>query len=421
MDQLEAALLAAVDALNDEKRATTEVVAQNVLLALAGKQAVDAYNQQIQAVQQATVAHRQAAQAVREATAARKLEQAQQQALQTALARTQAAFWSAAGFFSGIAAKANPLAWEVLQDSLSLVVMELGRAFLPAIITAAAYAQQFAAYLATLSPATLQTAATIATVGAALYATTKVFSLVNVASFGLAAALTRAAVSATVSAVAANPLAAAITAAVGGLVALAFWSDRNANSARRGVAEVREGVLQSLGIADIEGSELGKKVQGAGTREEKQKVLQAEAGPIHDALVEAESAFRNAKDEDKEPARKQLEAAAKQAEIFDALNRQVTMGQTFIPHQGAGPGGFESAAGRQASEIGMLLSRFPKEAQPRFSPLEEARKQIQLNSLKTPLEQEQIRLQRQAAQDFIKLVPVLMKRLQEGKPIYGLG
>lgn len=67
-----------------------------------------------------------------------------------------------------------------------------------------------------------------------------------------------------------------------------------------------------------------------------------------------------------------------------------------------GPAGAHMESGRGGRGF-----RFdwPTEMQPRFSAIEEARKQFQLGALKSPLEQETMRLQRQMAQEAIQEAP----------------
>src|SRR4051812_2623640 len=66
------------------------------------------------------------------------------------------AFNIAAVASAGMAALANPTAFATFRDSLELVAMQLGRAFLPALIKGAYYAQEFAHWLQNLSPETVE-------------------------------------------------------------------------------------------------------------------------------------------------------------------------------------------------------------------------------------------------------------------------
>jgi hypothetical protein len=62
----------------------------------------------------------------------------------------------------------------------------------------------------------------------------------------------------------------------------------------------------------------------------------------------------------------------------------------------------------QAQKLQGLMAHYPKEMQPQFTGIEQARKMMQVNALKDPLEQEVLRLQREAYKKFLDEVPQIM-------------
>jgi hypothetical protein len=147
---LSAALPGLAAAMQQETEKHNEFVTSTALASLGGNQVASAYLQQLAIVKQATAAHAAAAAALRAEQEARK---AFQDKLKAAGQTAQELFHGASNAARGFAQMASPEAFDTLTDSFKLVGMELGQYMIPAIVDAAMGAQEFARWLANLSPA----------------------------------------------------------------------------------------------------------------------------------------------------------------------------------------------------------------------------------------------------------------------------
>jgi hypothetical protein len=174
----DAALAASAGLLKQQTDAVTELVTREILLANAGQKAVDAYDDQVQAIKRANTAHNQlAAQANTSDSFQKQLQQAGKTAIES--------LGQAASFAKGMAAAASPTAWSTMMDSIKLVAMQIGSYFIPAIVRVSIMAQEFADWLSKLSPQTKEYLQTAAYGVAGLYAFSQAVGIAQMMTLGL--------------------------------------------------------------------------------------------------------------------------------------------------------------------------------------------------------------------------------------------
>jgi hypothetical protein len=344
-----------------------------------------------------------------------------------AVAATSKAFNVAAISAAGMAAVANPTAFETFTDSLKMVVMELGIHFLPVLVKGAYHAQQFARWLSELSPGTQNFLTNAATAGASLYLLSQGASLLNSILLGIPGKLT-----AKVGAEVAGSLAPHVVPmlpAIGGVTSAFAVLAGSALLLRHGLIEAAEAQERLT-------REMFKPAAEKFTREEleKSEPYKNLAGIQDPAARQAEAAkmLAEAQKEEKEALAAQLKAgrmgpegagasiraslASDKASLVQAAVQELVHGIPFVP-QKQGADAFLPKEAKQANEISRLLVHFPKEMQPQFLAVEQARKTFQMGALKDPLEQKMIELNRRAAEKFIRWVDIMLGRLNAGESI----
>lgn len=397
------------DLLRQANDALKETVTVELLSALAGQKAVDTYKAQTEVVHAASEAHRQAAAAVKAQAAAARQFQTQMQAAGVAAV---AAFQNAQRFasqLSGMAAVANPTAWATMKDSITLVAMQIGRYFLPAIITVAYKAQEFARWLAELSPATKSTITQFATVAGLAFAFGKVLSLANTATLGLVPKAFGALPGAAQGVVGAFALASA------GVAYFAYKVSSINAAMDKAIADMSRPIEEKLSRAQFEERPEFKDLAGQGNADNRRRLgdamlkeAQTRATAANKDLERVNHPLYVGRSGDRDKAQQEAVAANEHLQVTLKAYDELIRGRAA---KFTGPG----RAGAIAGQIGQFLSHYPKEMQPRFSAVEEARKGIQVANLKDPLEQEMIKLNREAAKEFMRLAPLIIERLRKGE------
>jgi hypothetical protein len=416
VSQLSSALPAFAQALQQETEKLNELVTVEILAAVAGKGAADAYLQQVSAVKQATAVYQQAAAAAKGLEEGQKKALAAQQKVGQAIGGAAAAFGRAAQFTQGLIATGDPNAWATLQDSVKLVAMQVAQFFLPAIIKGAYYAQQFADWLHNLSPETRATITSFATLAAQGYALGKALQLANTATLGLGPK----AFGALPGPVQAATGALAVFAAAAGYAA---YKAREISNSFASWAKRSNDAIESITRADVEGSEVYRKMKGAGNKDEAKRINDREYRSTEEQLRSAQKELgdlmggsRAGKilNEDRiKELQESIAELAKKQRIADISRNELILGERFVPSDKAGVGARVGLAGEQANKMAQLLYHMPKEMQPRFSAIEEARKQFQLNALKDPLEQKMLQYQRDAAEALQKQIPEILRQIEK--------
>lgn len=253
----------------------------------------------------------------------------------------------------GMVAQAGGPAMSTLTGSLQLVGVQLARFFLPTIVAAAEAAQDFAQWLGDLSPETRATITQFAKLAAGAAA---VFVAVNVLT---------------------NPMVLLAGAVVTAVVALKLLPD----------------VMEWIGE---EWRRMRGKTAGIGGSGFWGGLIQGLIGSQGDAL------FGNKPlpwDKDRKFADMLKDSIQKNLNVdVDKL-----LGNLNVLGRG---GNMEGKTPPKERQRHPFLFDFSHEYQPRFTAIEEARKQFQIGALKSPLEQELLQLQRQMAKEFIQLAPL---------------
>lgn len=460
LKELEQALLATVHELEDQRNAARELVTTEMLLAVAGRSAAEAYEKQLAAVHEAAEAHRQATAAVKAQKEAAAKMQAAQQAAITVLGNAGRAAESWARM-------ASPTAWSTMTDSFKLVGMQLGMFFIPAIAKAAVWAQKLADWLEHLSPDKKALMTQGATYAAGAYAFNKAASAMGLGgtmgvargAMGLAKWGGGISIGGTGGAAPASGLAALITpitlVASGVLVAgLAFKAslDKSAEAMEKFQTEVNKAPWEKFSPDELRQSDMYKKYAAIADPEERRKAIDKESIKASDEVGASKRALEEfsgpmgmgesihgfsktllgpgqVPGQDagylrgsalmlpgldlignmganqiagQEAARQRYEAAVKRSEMVAAMGNELN---NKIEFNGSTVGDKEGRRGTAESGkkggSGFLAHEF-KVTQATYSPIEEARRAIQTRTLNTDtLEQKMQQLMIQAAQKFI--------------------
>jgi hypothetical protein len=427
-----------MEAMTEQKAKLTELVTVEFLLAQAGAAAVQAYLDQVDEVKAATAAYAQA-------TAAAKVQKEWQERLSAAGLAVGRSFASASHFAEGLAQAANPTAWATMTDSFQLVGMQLGMNFLPMILRVSIGAQELAQRLAHLTPETQALIAEVAGAAAAMVVFSKAASFANMALLGVPGKLTAKAGDKLGELAAAGlskiPGAAWGVAGAFGVAALAGFALREAlfhaaDEIERRAQGLYKPAVQKFTDSEITESPEYKELQSIQDPDARRK----RAAELHAAAVAEEARWRNA--EEKGPIdssaplkfdipipltlTKEAEEAEREGKTIEqkhqeALDKTDLYGRVMEVLVHGLPQHSEKdvvpAETKTAEQLGRFLTHFPKEMQPRFSAVEEARKNFQVQAFKDPLEQEMLRLNRESAKKFLELVPILLQRLRTGQPL----
>jgi hypothetical protein len=440
MSSLAAMVPALSQALQQQTDKLNELVISEILASVAGKQSADAYLDQVTAVKEAAAAHQKAA-------AALKQEQAEGKARQKAAAdagkAVAVAFEGAARFAQSMAQQANPVAWSILQDSLGLVAMQLGQAFLPTIIRVAYYAQEFAQWLHDLSPATKEWMSYLAGAGAAIYVFTKALAFANTMTLGLVSKGISAAVSNLASATVQTQAGLLGVAVVAALLVKNFFDMQQAiqdfnNRQKQSLDEAGKPIEERISRAEFEESEVYKRAKEAKTPEERRKII---AQYSQEGLDESSEAMRDREQaidrgnskfrafgqtvtfgaysgvtdatKDADAANKRLVEGTKKSGTAVAVAREFGLlpggEKRFTPIGGAEA--HDTSAGRKAREAGKFMAHMPKEMTPHFSAVDEARKNFQMGALKDPLEQQKLAWERENNEALASEIPRILKHI----------
>jgi hypothetical protein len=447
MSRLDSSVADFAAALSQQTDKLNELVTTEVLLNIGGAQAAAAYLQQVAIVKEVSAAHQQAVSAVR---AQQTAAAAWQKSLSEVGKSATAAFTNAAAFSKNLAATANPTAWETMQDSLQLVTMQLGISFLPTIVTVSYKAQEFAHWLEALSPEAKQLMTYVAGAAGALYAFSKAASAVNTATFGLGNQAAKAAAQEFLGASLTTKIGVFAVGAAAFSAAKGLWdlvqAGKDLNHRLDAISERREAPLEEkMNRAEFENTDAFKTLSAIEDPDERRKragSMSEQALRRAQAAAQAEREARSAAGsrwlglgagaagmigmggavtsdayERAEKAAKEHEAAVREMQSVSAAAAETVSGSRYTPSTKLGAEGLLGAKAKQAEGLQSLLVHMPKESQPHFSAVEEARKQFQMGALKDPLEQEMLRLNREAAQEFLKLAPALLEKLRKGEPI----
>jgi hypothetical protein len=314
---------------------------------------------------------------------------------------------SAESTVKSIVQTAGGSAFSTFTGSIQIVGLQLARFFTPTVVMASKSLQDMADWLGDLTPEGRKSVTALAEFVGAAAVTAGVMRLLGIRVDGT-------------------------TLAFGALLvamqAFMDWLDKRIAEADK---HNQETAAKQFTHADIKDTEMYKHAAGLGM-EERRAYLQREIDIAARNVKELEktniSSFGfspSARQEaiDSAERRRRRLMAIREELVFGAKPVESVAGHTSVPlGGGAGIGGllqmfglgdkfkellagFGLGGGGQAAASGggrrPFRFDYPTELQPRFSAVEEARKQFQLQALKSPLEQELLRLQRQAAQDVV--------------------
>jgi hypothetical protein len=267
---------------------------------------------------------------------------------------------AAGAAITGIVASSGGSAWETFKGSLQMVGMQLARFFIPALMDASEMAQDFAHWLETgLSPETRKTIERFASLAA------------GVAGLYLAVNFLT------------NPMVLLTAAVIAAVLAFKMipeiieWIGEQWRHLRSG-AEGEKGKAKAALAGGLGGSFLLDYIfgtepikgldKGQSFKDMFIKNLEKSLGELSDDMQKAIG-----------------KVAGVASELF-----------------GGGKGEGEEEKSKKRQERRRMAFAFPTEMQPRFMAVEEARKQFQLGALKSPLEQELMRMQREMAQQVVQ-------------------
>lgn len=277
---------------------------------------------------------------------------------------------------TGLAAIANPTAWETLKSSLALVAVQLGSYFLPVIIGAAYGAQLLAHWLEQLNPEVQKSITRFASLAAMAFLAVQAFALLTSSTVLLTGAV--------IAAVVALKLLPHVIDWVGNR--LREIINKMGGGAGTGMWDTFKATLpMALGAAadSFKNSKIGGFFSAMGAAAP-WKVFGSGGAAGATGPTFAEMIRKAIKDE----LGIDLDALLQEA---DKLRKRI------------GGGAVEGGAPKGGPKRGFLpdfLTGQMKEMQPRFTAVEEARKQYQLAALKDPLEQKMWEEMRKAAVKF---------------------
>ena len=317
-----------------------------------------------------------------------------------AITGAQKQFIAAEATVKSIVQQAGGAAWTTFTGSIQIVGMQLSRFFIPGLISASKSLQDFGDWLEDLSPeqrktltqfsemaiATAATAGVMRLLGLKVDATTIAFGLVIVAAQNLA-----------------------------------DWLDKKIGELDKKGTKAAGLQLTEAEVIATEEYQAYKRMSPEVRRKRLEDELKAQQRFVNETIP-GTSEFNPLKNVgSKVEAR---EAALRRMALLTAIRRMLVFGETLpgtVPEYnppglggGAGLGGLMGMLGVPEGLKNLFGSLgtagrsrrpfrpdFPVELQPRFSSVEEARKQFQLQALKSPLEQDFIRIQREAAQEAL--------------------
>jgi hypothetical protein len=295
-----------------------------------------------------------------------------------------------------IVSSSGGAAWDTFTGSLELVGLELAQFFVPTLVVASKGLQDLSKWFDGLGDETKDTIAKFAEVAAAGVVITKALGFL----------LTKT-----------NLVAAAFGGLLYAMQKYTEWLDSEIVKKDKGI---QEAAGKQYTKAEVEGSAEYKEIKALGSKEEQKKIIDERLKGLQHYISGYNPSTASTV---------QTEAwklANKQIGLYEAIQRNLIAGEKLpdkvaeFKYQGLGGGygiggllqmlfpetfggGEDKDKKKKKGEEGGdgLLYTFPKEMQPRFSSVEEARKQFQIGALKSPLEQEIMQKQRELFQTFL--------------------
>jgi hypothetical protein len=328
-------------------------------------------------------------------------------------------------------AAASPQAAAGLGDIFRIVAAQIGMALIPVVMRLVVWAGQLVDWFTGLSDTTqLVIAAVVAGIPILLAVGPAIGGIITAAVAILGPF---------------SLLAAAGIAVAAALVYLTMRINENAKVMEKDNENAKKGVTEGFSRKEMESSDVYKQIQGEKDPEKKKALAnklvmdkQHEMSSAMNAQNDVNNSWWTAvggnKDDVKKASDRKMEAE-KQMKIAMAARNELVNNQKVdikeppaVPgapgapgHPAAGPGGAapgkagDKQTGLETSMKFMqgMMAKMRAEQGPKIGSIEDARKQVQLNALKDPLEQEMIRLQRQYYKNWEQSWPDYQKKLKE--------
>jgi hypothetical protein len=335
-----------------------------------------------------------------------------------ALSGTIAAFAKSTAMLVGFTAAANPQAAEAMGSIFRIVSAQLGIALMPVLMQLVVWAGNVVDWFKTLSPTTQTVIASLIALSPAIMSAIQVgagkalgsvFGMLGKGVMGLLGGFTL--------------LAGAGLVVAGALLYFTSVLNARAESMKQYEENAKKGVTEGFSRKELEGNPDYARIQNekdpAKQRALSDQLLKQRQHEMSEAFKEqqeASSGWFTSKDTQKKADQKAMDAEKQMKITLGAKNELVNKQVVDIKDKDGGSNP-EVAGGQKMQSAIMMLqgvaSKVQKEQQPKFGGLEEARKQIQINALKDPLEQELLRLQREYAKKWLEAYPAWIKKLKE--------